>query len=67
MKKFRIFLALLTNALLFGLILLVYLHGRNPYMEFLTSFSSKIYLYGLCLVGILSTCLTLADLRKRDR
>ena len=68
MKKLRIFLALLTNALLLGLPLLCYLDGRNPYFYggFLASSSSKVYLCVLCAVGLVTTCLSLADLRNRD-
>jgi len=59
------FLTLLTNAMLLGLILLVYLDGRNPYMLFLTSNVSKIYMLILCGLGILTTTLSMADLRRR--
>lgn len=65
MKGFRIFLTLLTNAMLLGLVLLVYLDGRNPYMHFLTSSASKVYLLVLCGLGILTVTLSLADLRRR--
>ena len=59
------FLTLLTNAMLLGLILLVYLDGRNPYMLFLTSNVSKIYMLVLCGLGVLTTTLSMADLRRR--
>ena len=59
------FLTLLTNAMLLGLILLVYLDGRNPYMLFLTSNVSKIYMLILCGLGVLTTTLSIADLRRR--
>ncbi len=69
MKRFRIFLAMLTNAMLLGLPLLSYLDGRNPYYYggFLRSGSSKAYFVILCVVGLVTTCLSIADLRKRDR
>ena len=68
MKKFRIFLALLTNAMLLGLLLLVYLDGRNPYYfgGFLASSASRVYLVVLAAVGVVTTCLSLADLRNRN-
>ena len=68
MKKLRIFLALLTNAMLLGLLLLVYLDGRNPYYYggFLASPASKVYLVILGVLGLVTTCLSVADLRHRD-
>ncbi len=67
MKNLRIFLVLLSNALMLGLLLLLYLDGRNPYYYggFLTSASSKIYMAVLCGVGLLTNVLFLADLRRR--
>lgn len=65
-KKLRVFLILMTNAMLLGLILLVYLDGRNPYMLFLTSGPSKIYLLILCGLGLLTTFLSLADVRRNS-
>ena len=37
MRRFKIFLAMLANALLMGLVVLVIVDARNPYMCFLTS------------------------------
>ena len=67
MKSLRIVLALLSNAFLLGLLLLLFLDGRNPYYYggFLTSASSKIYMVLLCAAGLLTNCLFLADLRRR--
>lgn len=64
MKRFQIFLAMLANALLMGLAVLVILDARNPYMRFLTSTPSYLYLLLLCGVGILVVSLYLASLRK---
>ncbi len=66
MRKLRIFLALLTNALLLGLLLLIYLNGRNPYYYggFLTSPTSRVYLISLAVLGLLTTTLSLFDLRR---
>ena len=66
MKRLRIFLALLTNAMLLGLPLLVYLHGRNPYFYggFLTSPAARIYLVVLAVLGFVTTSLSIFDLRR---
>ncbi len=68
MKKLRLFLALLTGAMLLGLLLLVYLDGRNPYYfgGFLASPTSKVYLTVLGVLGLVTTWLSVADLRRRD-
>ena len=67
MKNLRIFLVLLSNARMLGLLLLLYLDGRNPYYYggFLASASSKIFMAVLCGVGLLTNVLFLADLRRR--
>ena len=44
MKRFKLILAMLANALLLGLAVLVIVDARNPYMRFLTSTVSYIYL-----------------------
>ncbi|MBQ6273843.1 MAG: hypothetical protein IJK63_06415 [Oscillospiraceae bacterium] len=69
MKRLTIFLCMLTNALLMGLPLLCYLDGRNPYYfgGFLRSSASKVYLCVLCVVGVVTCCLYIADLLNRDR
>lgn len=69
MKNLRIFLALLTNAMLLGLLLLVYLDGRNPYYYggFLASPTSKVYLIVLAVVGLITSCCSIADLRRQRR
>lgn len=63
MKRLRFFLALLTDSMLIGMILLVYLDGRNPTLYFLTSISSKVYTLLMCAVGLASTILCLRDLK----
>lgn len=67
MKKLRVFLGMLTNAFLLGLLLLVYLDGRNPYYYggFLNSGSAKVYLVLLALLGLVNTCLSIRDLRQK--
>ncbi|MBR5095011.1 MAG: hypothetical protein IK095_07955 [Oscillospiraceae bacterium] len=62
-KRWKIFLALLTNAMLLGMLLLTYLDGRNPFMAFLTSGPSKIYIAIMCALGILTSTLFLAAAR----
>ena len=64
MKRFKILLAMLANALLMGLVVLVIVDARNPYMRFLTSTSSYLYLLLLAVVGITVVSLYIASLRR---
>ena len=64
MKRFKILLAMLANALLMGLVVLVIVDARNPYMRFLTSTSSYLYLLLLAVVGITVVSLFIASLRR---
>ena len=61
MRGLKTALALLSNAMLLGLLLLVYLDGRNPYMAFLTSGVSKIYLVILCVLGLINGIILLSQ------
>ena len=67
MKKLRLALVLLTNAMLLGLLLLIYLDMRNPYFYggFLSSPSAKIYLALLCGFGLTGGILSIADILDR--
>ena len=65
MKKLRIALIMLANAMLLGMILLVYLDGRNPFMAFLTSTASKVYILLMCVTALACLILCLTDLRRR--
>ena len=47
------------------MLLIVYLDGRNPFMAFLTSTPSKVYIVLMCLLGLLTSTLYL--IRMRDR
>ena len=64
MKTIKAFLPHLLISLLLGLILLVYLDGRNPMMEFLTSRASKIYLISTCAVGLTVAMLYVSGQRR---
>lgn len=64
MKSLKLLLAMLANAMLMGLVVLVILDARNPYMRFLTSTSSYVYLLLLAAVGILVVSLYIASLRR---
>ena len=64
MKRLKLFLAMLANALLMGLIVLVIVDARNPYMRFLTSTSSYLYLLLLAVVGITVVSMYIASLRR---
>ena len=65
MKKLKIFLAMLANAFLLGLALLVFLDSRNPFMAFLSSTPSHIYLLLLAVLGTAVCALYIAELRRR--
>ena len=64
MKRFKVFLAMLANALLLGLIVLVVVDARNPYMRFLTSGPSHVYLLLTCALGVTVVSLYIASLRR---
>ena len=64
MKKFKLALAMLANALLLGLIVLVILDARNPFMAFLTSMPSHLYLLILSIIGVTVVSLYIASLRR---
>ena len=66
MRGLKTALALLSNAMLLGLLLLVYLDGRNPYMAFLTSGVSKIYLVILCVLGLTNGIILLSQQRDGE-
>ncbi len=64
MKRFRLILAMLANAMLMGLAVLVIVDARNPYMRFLTSTPSYVYLLLLCVLGVTVVSLYIASLRR---
>lgn len=70
MKRFlralRNFLPHLTIAMALGMAVLVYLDGRNPYMEFLTSGASKVYILLLCALCLAVAILDAARLRRGE-
>ena len=66
MKRILFALTLLSNSMLLGMALLVYLDSRNPYMKFLTSGTSKIYILLMCLLGLTVGFLYLRNLWNRD-
>jgi hypothetical protein len=63
-KRFKLILAMLTNAMLLGLIVLVVVDARNPYMRFLTSTASYLYLLLLAVVGVVVVSMYIASLRR---
>ena len=64
MKRFKLILAMLTNAMLLGLIVLVVVDARNPYMRFLTSTASYLYLLLLAVIGVVVVSMYIASLRR---
>ena len=67
MKKLRIALVLLSNAMLLGLMVLIYLDQRNPYYYggFLSSPSARSYLLVLCVCSLLTGIFSMADILGR--
>ena len=65
MKKFREFIPHLALSMLFGLLLITYLDGRNPLMKFLTSTASKVYIIILVAVCTATAICLIADNMKR--
>ena len=52
MKRLHTALTLLANAFLLGMLVLVFLDGRNPTMAFLTSEASRVYILLMCLLAL---------------
>ena len=65
MRRIKSALEHLSISMLLGLMVLVYLDGRNPYMAFLTSGVSKVYILLAAALGIASAVLGVAESRKR--
>ncbi len=66
MKRLKILLPLLTNALLLGMVVLVILDRYNPYQGFLNSLSSRIYILILCACGLWTSLLLLRRFLRED-
>lgn len=67
MKKFEEFLPHLSICLLICLAVFVVLDGYNPYMKWLTSTVSKIYLVICIVVGILTAIALIVRQRRRRK
>ena len=67
MKKLSRFLPHLAIAMLLGLMVITVLDGYNPLMAFLTSQTSKIYIFIACILGIVCCCMLIARQRARRK
>ncbi len=67
MKKLEEFLPHLSICLLLGLAVFMVLDGYNPYMKWLTSTASKVYIAVCVLVGVITAILLIARQRRRRR
>jgi hypothetical protein len=67
MKTLSRFLPHLALAMLLGLMVITVLDGYNPLMAFLTSQTSKIYIFITCVLGIVCCCMLIARQRARRR
>ena len=65
MKRLKLFLAMLTNALALSLLVLLLLDLRNPYMEFLSSVPSRVLMAALCLCALATAVFFLAEQRQK--
>ena len=65
MKRFRFFLGMLASAMLLGLIVLVILDERNPFLRMLTSTASHVFLLLTAVLGLGVIALYLASLRGK--
>lgn len=68
MKKILNFLPHLAIALSICIAVITLLDGYNPFMNFLTSHISKIFLYTFCAVTFISSVNTVVhDVRRKNR
>ena len=67
MKKIREFLPHLAVALTLGLALITVLDGYNPLMAFLTSPTSKVFIYATCAVCFLTAIVCIYEQRRRRK
>lgn len=64
MKAVKEFLAHLAIAMLLGLVVIAILDDFNPFMAFLTSKVTKIYIVILCVVGVTVAAMYIAQSRR---
>ncbi len=67
MKKIEEFLPHLSICLLLGLAVFMVLDGYNPYMKWLTSTVSKVYIVFCVVVGIATAVLLIIRQRRRRK
>ena len=67
MKKIAEFMPHLSICLLLCLAVFTVLDGYNPYMKWLTSTVSKVFIAVCCLVGITTAILLIVRQRRRRR
>ena len=64
MDRLKTLLAMLTNSLALGLVVLILLDLRNPYMGFLSSVPSRVFMVCLCVCAAATATLYIAQQRK---
>lgn len=67
MKKIKEFFPHLSICLSIGLLVFSVLDGYNPYMQWLNSQSSKVYITICCLVSVITALLLIARQRRRPK
>ena len=65
MDRIKLLLAMLTNALALGLCVLIVLDLRNPYMGFLSSVPSRVFMLCLCVCALATATLYIAGQRRK--
>ena len=65
MRKILEFIPHLTLVLAVGLALFAVLDGYNPFMEWLTSGVSKLYIYLFCALSAVTSILCVVEQRKK--
>ena len=64
MRKIKEFLPHLCLSMALAMVVIVILDVRNPLMKFLTSNTSRIYIYAFCALTVLVCFISMIDNRK---
>lgn len=67
MKRFGAFLPHLSICMLLCLAVFTVLDGYNPYMKWLTSSVSKVFIFVCCAVGVITAIMLIVRQRRRKK
>ena len=65
MRKIKGFLPHLCLSMALAMIVIVILDVRNPLMKFLTSNTSRIYIYAFCVLTVIVSIISIIDDRRK--